>query len=153
MLRQVRDRKSYEQHKSPGSRGRGTMTCEENNCNWMFNAFRSETCSLRWNLWNESLNCYPSMNLIVVSSWISETTCRNACTTTTIQVQDSYSPSCWKKVAGDFLKSAGKPAETFLQESFSAGNYRWMQKNPSGFRKSLPSQPGRIMNVLFPLQF
>ena len=45
MLRQVRDRKS-EQRKSPGSRGRGTMTCEENNCNWMFNAFRSETCSL-----------------------------------------------------------------------------------------------------------
>ena len=47
MLRQVSDRTSNEQHKStPGSRGRGTMTCEENNRNWMFNALRSETCSL-----------------------------------------------------------------------------------------------------------
>jgi hypothetical protein len=60
---------------------------------------------------------------------ISETTCRNACTTTTIQVQDSYSPSCWK-VAGDFLKSAGKAA-LFCKKQAS--------KNPSGFWTSLPA--------------
>jgi len=69
------------------------------------------------------------MNFILISSWISETTCRNACTTTTIQVQDSYSPSCWK-VAGDFLKSAGKAA-LFCKKQAS--------KNPSGFWTSLPA--------------
>ena len=45
MLRQVRDRKS-EQHKSPGPRGRGTMTCEENTVTGCLTLLECETCSL-----------------------------------------------------------------------------------------------------------
>ena len=70
------------------------------------------------------------MNLILISSWISEATCRNACTTTTIQVQDSYSPSYGKTSCRRFPEISRKTS-TFLQAP----------KNPSGFWTSFLRWP------------